>query len=71
MKFNKLKTKLQTLIPVLAICVFVISCNDEQSANNSTPGANESNTDTAATAKIAPPATTPKKIRKSINGKGC
>ncbi len=64
MKFNKLKTKLQTLMAGLGICVFVISCNDEQSANNSTPGADESNADTATTAKIAPPATTPKKSGK-------
>jgi len=56
MKFNKLKAGMQGLIPGLAISLFVISCNDEQSANNSTPGAKESNTDTSAVTNIAPPA---------------
>jgi periplasmic protein TonB len=64
MTFNKLKTKLETLIPVLGICLMVISCNDDQSANNSTPGNDESVTDTAATTRIAPPAAAPKKTGK-------
>ena len=64
MKFNKLKTSIQTMMAVLTIGLVVISCNDEQSANNSTPAGNESNTDTSATTNIAPPASTPKKSGK-------
>jgi len=64
MKFNRLKMILQTLIPGLVICLFVITCNDEQSANNSTPAANESDADTPAITNIAPPAITPKKSGK-------
>ena len=71
MKFNKLKTKLQTLMAGLAICLFVISCNDEQSANNSTPGADESKTDTSTTAKDCSTGKYAQKIRKGIDGKGC
>ena len=69
MKFNNLKTGLRTLIPGLALSVFVISCTDEQSANNSTRKADETETDTAATTKIAPPANTPKKSGKATVAK--
>ena len=64
MKFNNLKTVLKTLIPGLTISLLIISCTDDQSANNSTSKADETNADTAATAKIAPPANTPKKSGK-------
>src|SRR4030095_5733565 len=63
MKVNNLKTVLKTLIPGLAISLLVISCTDDQSANNSTSKADENNQDTA-TAKIAPPANTAKKSGK-------
>ena len=64
MKFNKLKTTLQTLTTGLAIGLFVISCNDDQSANNSTPAVNDGDKDTSATANTAPPAKTAKKSGK-------
>lgn len=64
MKFNKLKTSMQAGMAGLAFCFIVMSCNDEQSANNSTPGADENKADTSATTKIAPPANTPKKSGK-------
>lgn len=64
MKFSNLKTVLLTLIPGLAISLLIISCTDDQSANNSTPKRDEAHPDTAATTKIAPPANTPKKSGK-------
>jgi protein TonB len=64
MNFNKLKTRLQTLTTGLAIGLFVISCNDDKSANNSTPAANDGDKDTSATTTIAPPAKTAKKSGK-------
>jgi len=64
MKFNNLKTGLKILIPGLAISLLVISCSDDQSANNSTSKADETNNDTAATAKNTPPANTAKKSGK-------
>jgi len=63
MKVNNLKTVLKTLISGLAICLLVISCTDDQSANNSTSKADETYKDTAATA-TNPPANTPKKSGK-------
>src|SRR4030095_7347435 len=56
MKVNNLKTVLKTLIPGLAISLLVISCTDNQSANNSTSKADETNADTATTAKNTPTA---------------
>jgi len=64
MKFNNLKTVLKTVIPGLAISLLVISCTDNQSANNSTSTADKSDTDTTATTKTAAPANTPKKSGK-------
>ena len=62
--FNNLKKGLRILIPGMAISLLVISCNNDQSANNSTSDADSTNMDTAATTKIAPPANTPKKSGK-------
>ena len=64
MKFNNLKTVLKTLIPGLAISLLVISCSDDQSANNSTSKADETNNDTATNAKTTSPANTAKKSGK-------
>ena len=70
MKFINLKTVLKTLIPGMAISLLVTSCNDDQSANNSTSKADEANKDTAATTKTAAPASTPKKSGKITVAKG-
>src|SRR5262245_22662425 len=64
MMFNNLNRVLKTLIPGLAISLLVISCTNDQSANNSTSKADETSADTATTAKSAAPAATPKKSGK-------
>lgn len=56
MNFNQLKTTIKRGIAVFASAVFIISCNDEKSANYSTPA---SETDTTTTAD--PPTVATKK----------
>ena len=71
MKFNQLKTVIETLMAAdFRICLFVISCNDEKSANNSTPGAMK-----AMLIQLLPLRLLHRqirqKIRKSIMAKAC
>ena len=64
MNFNQLKTVIKRSLVISAAVLFVISCNDDKSANNSTPTTSEVDT----TVKTDPPAAAKKRSGKaSVN----
>ncbi len=60
MNFNQLRTAIKKCLIISTSVLFVIGCNDEKSANNSTPETSETDT----TVAVNPPVTKAKKSGK-------